>query len=143
MLVIVFKNMPRSDLMCQAVREKLNPIIEKFPKLEGSQLRLTLELENAPLHSGPDQFTVRLGIENGPYRDIRITKTAPQFYLALAELAERMLERLNRYGDRRRVQNRTRQRMLREPRLKALRSSSERPKDPDFYDDFDYIALPH
>lgn len=107
MIRVVFKNLEKSELAKQAVAHRLKPLIEKFPDLRAGNIHVTLEMQNSPLQAGPDLFTVRSQINRGRYDGIRLEKSAPSLYAALNELVEHMLEKLNRFGDRMRVRERT------------------------------------
>jgi len=110
MTQIVFRNLEPSDLTRVFVEERLSQIIEKFPDLKRAQLRVTISMENSPLHAGPDLFMIRLLVYRGRYRGLRLEKSALHFYVALADLIEALLERLNRWGDRQRVRSRQQER---------------------------------
>lgn len=110
MIKVIFKNLERSELAREAAHERLESLIEKFPDLEGSQIHMTLEMQNSPHQAGPDLFTARVQVINGRYRGVRLERSASSLYVALADLSDRMLERLNRMGDRARVQERNRAR---------------------------------
>jgi ribosome-associated translation inhibitor RaiA len=112
MIQINFQNMERSDLVKEATIERLETIIERFPDLQNSNIKANLEMLNSPLHAGPDLFRVKVQISTGRYRGIRISKSAANLYVALAEVIDCMLEKLNRFGDRTRVKSRTKAREL-------------------------------
>jgi ribosome-associated translation inhibitor RaiA len=112
MIQIKFKNLDKSEMARQAVQDRIEILIEKFPDLEQSKILITLEMENSPLKAGPDLFKVKLHIARGRYDGITVEKTEPSLYVALAEVADHMLEVLNRFGDRARVKERTRARKL-------------------------------
>lgn len=112
MIRVVFKNLEKSELAREAVMERLEILKEKFPDLARSQMRATLERLNSSRQPGPDLFSVTLQVIGGRYGGIRMEKSEPNLYAALANLAEHMLERLNRYGDRDRVRRRGQARKL-------------------------------
>lgn len=107
MIQIQFKNLEPSQMAKEAVWERMDGIVEKFPELKKGRIRVTLEMENSPHQPGPDLFTVKLHVGHGRYQGITLSKSEPSLYLALAEISEHMLEALNRYGDRARVRKRT------------------------------------
>ena len=49
MINVVFKNLDRSELAREAVTERLDAIVEKFPDLQKSRINVTLEMQNSPL----------------------------------------------------------------------------------------------
>ncbi len=110
MIQIHFKNLEKSEIAREAVIQRLEPFLEKFRHLKNSKIRVTLEMENAPHQPGPDMFTVKVHILGGRYRGITITKSDRNLYIALAEVVEHLLERLNRHGDRARIKNRSQSR---------------------------------
>ncbi len=110
MINIVFKNLEKSELASEVVRERLGIIIEKFPDLQNSRIDVTLEMQNSPHQTGPDLFVVNTQLNSGRYRGIRVKKSAPSLYVALADVVEHMLELLNRFGDRARVKERNKAR---------------------------------
>ena len=111
-LKIVFKNLDRSELAKEAVTDKLQPVINKFPDLLDCRIDVTLEMHNSLQQPGPDVFAVALHISSGKYRGTRLTKSASNLYMALADLAEHLLEKLNRAGDRSRVKLRNQARAI-------------------------------
>jgi len=107
MINIVFKNLDKSELAREAVNDRLAAIVEKFPDLQASRIKVTLEMQNSPLQAGPDLFLVRAQLNSGRYRGLRVEKSAKSLYAALADVVDHMLELLNRFGDRARVKART------------------------------------
>lgn len=100
MLKIVFKNMESSKLAKDIVQEKINPIIEKFPSLNGHKVTLTLEMENSPKHAGPDLFTVSLMVTGKIYKGLKTKRASSNFYVATADLADGLNQLLSRESDR-------------------------------------------
>lgn len=109
---IRFKNLDRSEFALEAANDRIGPLFERFPDLRPEQVVLTLSMENSPQQAGPDQFTVKFRCREGRYRGLLLEKSASNLYAALADLVEHLLERLNRFGDRHRVKERTQQRKL-------------------------------
>lgn len=112
MIQIKFKNLDKSELVQEAVENRIEPLVDKFPDLIKSRVYVTLEMENSPAQPGPDLFKVKLHISNGRYRGITVEKESSSFYVALADVVEHMLERLNRFGDKARVKARRRARKI-------------------------------
>lgn len=106
MIYVTFKNLDRSELAKEAVAERLDAIVEKFPDLQKSRINVTLEMQNSPQQTGPDLFIVKAQLKGGRYDGLRVEKSAQSLYVALADLVEHMLELLNRFGDRARVKAR-------------------------------------
>ena len=107
---ITFKNMESSELAKEAVLNRLEAVAEKFERLDKSRIQVTLEMQNSPLQAGPDLFQVKVQINGGLYNGVRMSKSASNLYVALADVAEHLLEVLNRYSDKIRVVNRARSR---------------------------------
>lgn len=112
MILVKFKNLDKSELAREVVQDRIEAMIEKFPALNESKIQITLEMENSPFQAGPDLFKVKLHIARGRYHGITIEKEDSSLYVALAEVSDHMLEKLNRFGDRRRVKERTRARQI-------------------------------
>lgn len=112
MVQVKFKNLEKSELAKDAVIERVENLIEKFPDLNQSRIQVTLEMENSPTKAGPDLFKVKLQILRGRYDGIRVEKANANLYVSLAELMDHMLEILNRFGDRARVKERKKARQL-------------------------------
>ncbi|MFM8269576.1 MAG: hypothetical protein ACKN9V_05240, partial [Pseudomonadota bacterium] len=66
-----------------------------------------------PKQAGPDLFGVKVRIQGGAYHGIILEKKSSSLYVALADVADHFLERLNRFSDRTRVKERTQERRLR------------------------------
>ena len=110
MIQVKFKNLEKSEMAREAVQEREETLIEKFPDFKGSKIQVTLEMENSPLQAGPDLFKVKLHVVRGRYNGITVEKSDSNLYVALAEVVDHMLEVLNRFGDRARVKERKRAR---------------------------------
>jgi ribosome-associated translation inhibitor RaiA len=106
MTVVKFKNLDSSELAREAVSERLDCLKDKFPDLKACRIVTLLEMHNSPFKPGPDLFTVKVQVLNGRYRGVTISKSDGNLYVAFAAVAENLLERLNRFGDRTRVKNR-------------------------------------
>lgn len=117
MVNITFKNLENSQLAKDAVLEKMETVLEKFPELAKSKCYFTLEMENSPRQSGPDVFKTKLRVQGGKYDGLILEKDALSLYVALADLAEHILERLNRMGDKTRVKERHQERQLAEKQI--------------------------
>ncbi len=115
MITVVFKNLDKSNLTKEAVITRLQETIDRFPDLAGHRMTVTLSMENSPQQAGPDHFTVKVHVRGKKYRDVLIEKSAMNMYLALADVNEHLLERLNRMGDRTRVKLRRRRTLLVDP----------------------------
>lgn len=112
MIKVVFNNLERSELAKEAVEEKLQEVITRFPDLAASTLHVNLGMENSPTQKGPDLFRVKVRIERGKYQGVILEKKSTSLYTALADVAEHLLERLNRAGDKVRVKARNQERKL-------------------------------
>lgn len=112
MIQIKFKNLDKSEMAREAVQERVDALIVKFDDLGESKIQVTLEMENSPEQAGPDLFKVKLHVSRGRYDGTTVEKSHSNLYVALAEVADHMLERLNRYGDKNRVKERTKARKI-------------------------------
>lgn len=112
MIHIKFKNLEKSEMAREAVQDRVEALVDKFPDLNESKIQITLEMENSPLQAGPDLFKVKLHVARGRYDSITVEKADSSLYVALAEVVDHMLEKLNRFGDRSRVKERNRARQI-------------------------------
>jgi ribosome-associated translation inhibitor RaiA len=112
MIQVRFKNLEKSEIAREAATERLEAIVEKFPDLESAKIDITLEMLNSRAQPGPDMFSVRVGVLTGRYKGITITKLDANLYVALADVVDHLLEKLNRYGDRARVKKISAERKL-------------------------------
>jgi hypothetical protein len=112
MIQVVFKDLHKSELAKEVALERIEPVVERFPALSEGKITVTLSMQNSPNQAGPDLFTVKVFCRSGRYRGLAMEKSGPNLYVALADVAEHMLERLNRFGDRARVKGRERARRL-------------------------------
>lgn len=112
MIQVKFKNLEKSEMAREAVQERIEALIEKFPDLNESKIQITLEMENSPFQAGPDLFRVKFHVARGRYDGITVDKADSSLYVALAEVVDHMLEKLSRFGDRLRVKERTRARKI-------------------------------
>jgi ribosome-associated translation inhibitor RaiA len=112
MIQIKFKNLEKSEMAREEAQGRIEALIGKFPDLSKCKIQITLEMENSPLQAGPDLFKVKLHVARGRYDGITVEKSDASLYVALAEVVDHMLEKLNRFGDRKRVQERAKARKI-------------------------------
>ena len=112
MIQIKFKNLEKSELAREAVTERIETLVDKFPDLKESKIQVTLEMENSPAQAGPDLFKVKVHLSRGRYNSITVEKENSNLYIALAEVVDHMLESLNRFGDKVRVKERRKARQI-------------------------------
>ncbi len=105
MINIIFRGMSKSEFAHDLVKERIESVVERFPDLSGCKINLTVRAENLPLRAGPDLFNVRFHCSSGRYTGIIMEKKAISLFVALADLVEGLLERLNRVGDKKRVKS--------------------------------------
>ncbi len=106
MIQIKFKNLEKSEMAREAVQDRIEFLADKFPDLGESKMLVSLEMENSPTQAGPDLFKVKLHVSSGRYNGITVVKADSNLYVAVAEVVDHMLEKLNRFGDRVRVKER-------------------------------------
>lgn len=111
-LTIAFKNLDKSELAQEIVKERMSEFYIKFPNLRNHDVRICLSMDNSFIQAGPDLFTAKLIVQGPHFRRLILAKSAPNLYEALADLDGHLLERLNRAGDRRRIKNRNQERKL-------------------------------
>lgn len=112
MIHIKFKNLEKSQMATEIVQERVESLVEKFPDLRRSKIQVTLEMQNSPTQAGPDLFRVKLYVVRGRFDGIVVDKANSNLYIALAEVVDLMLEKLNRFGDRLRVRDRKKARKI-------------------------------
>jgi ribosome-associated translation inhibitor RaiA len=111
MYKIVFKNLESSDLLRENVEERFEMLKDKFPDLSNHKCTITLEMKNSPQHAGVDCFAIKVVIDGFKYKDITFEHQAENLYLAIAEFSDKMVEVLNRSGDKIRVKTRSKNRI--------------------------------
>lgn len=112
MIRIIFKDLDQSELAKEAVHDRFQATIYRFPDLEGHKLTFTLSMENSQFKPGPDLFKVKLVITGKKYGGVILEKSAMSLYTALADVSAHTLERLNRLGDKQRIKDRNRARRV-------------------------------
>lgn len=112
MIQILFKNLKKSELIQEIVRDRIKAVVEKFVDLRKSKIQVTLDMQNSPTQPGPDLFNVKLFVRGGRYNGISVEKPDRNLYAALADVVDHMLEVLNRHGDKVRVKQRKKARDL-------------------------------
>lgn len=127
MIRIIFKDLDESELAKEAVHDRIQAIKDRFPDLEEHKLIFTLRMDNSQFKPGPDLFKVKLIITGKKYGGVVLEKSATSLYKALGDVSVHALERLNRFGDKRRIKNRNLERKL-------LQTRKSKPKE-DFYEE--------
>jgi ribosome-associated translation inhibitor RaiA len=110
MIQVIFKNLEHSELIQETAVDRFIKLTNKFPDLNRSRVFVTVERHNSQFQAGPDEYSVSVHVSGGRYKGVRLTQTASNVYVALAEVLSHMLERLNRFGDRERVTHRDNER---------------------------------
>lgn len=119
MIKIHYKQIERSALIENEICSRITKILEKFPRLGESDIHVHLYCENSPVKGGVDVYRIKLHLMSGVYGGIKVMKSHSNFYVALANLSDVMLERLNRFSDRVRVRERALARRLRKGLLES------------------------
>lgn len=112
MILVKFKNLEKSELAHEAAHDRIETLREKFPDLKDCRIYVTLEMENSPIQAGPDFFKVKIHVSRGRYDGVTVEKSDISLYVALADVVDHMLEKLNRFGDRTRVKQRNQARQI-------------------------------
>lgn len=102
MIQVVFKDLERSELAKNIATDCVDRVLEKFPDLQGSRISMTLSMQNSPVQAGPDLFTVKFNCVSGKYKGVILERSDSNLYKAMALLSNGLLERLNRFGDKKR-----------------------------------------
>lgn len=112
MIRIIYRKLDKSELIDKAVHERLESVIARFPDLERSKIAVTLEMLNSPIQPGPELYKVKVHFRSGRYKNMILEKSSWNLYVALADVIEHLLERLNRFGDKDRVKRIKRERSV-------------------------------
>ncbi len=111
MIRVKFKNIEQSEIVEKVVVERITEAVTRFPKGQPRSVVVTLGMENSPTKAGPDLFKVRTEVIGGRYHGLILEKEASDLYKALANVTDRLLERLNRFSDRVRTKARKQRRV--------------------------------
>ncbi len=106
MIGVKFKNFKKTESLQNIVENKIGGVIEKFPELKSSRVSVLVEMENSRTQAGLDVFKIKLCVLNGAFKNLIIEKSDSNFYKALAEVSDSMLETFNRFGDKQRIKKR-------------------------------------
>ena len=112
MVQVKFRNLEKSELAVSAVTERMEAIRHKFPALEPSRMRVTVEMESSLDQPGPDLFRVKLHVVRGRFDGITAEKSNSNLFAALADLSDHLLEVFNRSGNKARVREQDNARRL-------------------------------
>lgn len=104
-MMITFKNLEPSQLARDSVLERVLAVTEKFPALDPKHIKIVLEMKNSQLQAGPDLFSIQLHVASGRYKHVTMTKSSTNLYVAVAEVCDLLLNRLNQHSDRARVKS--------------------------------------
>ncbi len=110
MINIFFKNIEKSQLAVDIVKERINRVSAKFPDLKTHTINVILFVDNSVVRPGLDSYGIKLLISGKKYGGIIIEKTNQSLYTALDEIIDVILEAINRKGDKQRIRNRRVQR---------------------------------
>jgi len=100
MMKVVFKNLESSELAKEIVKDRIEPVLAKFPRLLDHQVNVTLEMENSPSQAGPDLFNVIIQIKGKTYKFLKIEKSDINLYRAVAMASDGLFELLSKSNDR-------------------------------------------
>lgn len=104
MMRIHFKDLAPSQLAREVTWRELGEVLDKFPEMRHHRVTITLSMLNSIKHEGPDEFQVKIFIRGPKFSNILLIRNAVNLYIAVAEVKEALLERLNRSNDKPRVQ---------------------------------------
>jgi ribosome-associated translation inhibitor RaiA len=100
MFKIVFKNMKSSTLISANLHNRLGPVLEKYPYLKRHRVTVTIEMENSPLHAGPDFYSISVMLTGKTFKDLRMKKSSDNIYLVVSDLTEGLTGYLSRTHER-------------------------------------------
>lgn len=103
MIRVVFKNLQRSVFLRQAVIDRIEMLMDKFPELKSHRFHAKIYSENKRTQPGPDVFGIKLFVNGKKFKSLVLEKKASNLYQAITDLHEVFLERLNRATDKARV----------------------------------------
>jgi ribosome-associated translation inhibitor RaiA len=106
MIKVVFKKIEQSKMTTDLVRSRLEDVVTKFPDLSKHSLKALVYAENTSTQAGPDVFGVKLIVDGKKFKKIVLEKKGRNLYVALGDLCDSLLERLNRVLDKQRVKRR-------------------------------------
>lgn len=109
---IVFKNLESSELARDIASEQILEVLNKFPETNKHKVTLTLCMDNSSQKPGKDLFGAKIMMTGSKFSNLVLEKQAPSLYVAVGELRDVLLERLNRANDRERVRSRKKLRQL-------------------------------
>ena len=87
MIRIIFKGLEESELVREAVHDRFEATLERFPDLEGHRITVMLSMDNSQFKPGPDLFKVKLVIVGQKYGGVILEKSAMSLYTALADVS--------------------------------------------------------
>ncbi len=100
---VLFHNLESSNLINSAIETKLGHVLEKFEDRAQAKATVIVSMENSRAQRGPDLFTVKAVIKLGRHGSLVLEKSDSEFYRALAMLADRLQDQVNRMLDKDRV----------------------------------------
>lgn len=122
MIKFFSKNLKSTGFAEAIISERVGALVSKFPDLKPEQIQITLSMENSPRQTGPDLYKVGVRIQKGRYKGIQLEKSSQTLYAALADLVDHLLEKINRFGDKKRVVNIKQLRRLRFKQRQSLKT---------------------
>lgn len=93
----------------ELIKDRMKNIVSKFPELNSHKISVTVSVNNSPSTAGLDEFGIKTNI-TGKIYNLTLEKRAENIGLALAQLMDSLLERINRYSDKKRTIQRTKKR---------------------------------
>ena len=108
MVDVKFKNLRKSTLLSENIRERIEACLERFTAFSRSNVTATVEMENSPRQAGPDMFSVKVFVSGGRLSGLSIKKKHLTVYKALADLTDCLVQKISRAEDKRRSRKRLR-----------------------------------
>lgn len=96
-LKIRFVRLEKSQLVKEAIEDRLLPTIQKFDFINEEDIFFEVEMENSPHQAGRDLFRVKIVFRSGEMQGFVLEKTDDNFYRALSSLSTSLPVNINRY----------------------------------------------
>ncbi len=106
MIKVVFKKIEQSSMTKDLVTSRIEEVMEKFPDLKNHSIKALVYADNTAVQAGPDVFGIKFMLDGKKFKKLILEKKGRNLYVALAELCDSLLERLNRRNDKDRARKR-------------------------------------
>ena len=94
---IRFVRLGKSEMIKEAIEDKVEPILDKFNLDDQSKAYIDVEMENSPHQAGRDVFKVKLFFKEGSMEGFVLEKSDINFYKALSQLTSTLATNIDRF----------------------------------------------